>query len=135
MPDHPSPRGSARPRDAALGARRCPRGSLAFFLPEARQSTLSADGHPTRGGFLPPVDLPRRMWAGGRLDFLAPIPFGSGTAKHFRAEGNRRKKIHPPAGPHPARQVDGRQESSPGRMAVRAERRLASFGQEKEPMT
>ncbi|MDB5414058.1 MAG: acyl-CoA dehydrogenase, partial [Rubritepida sp.] len=33
---------------------------------------VGPDGHPKRGGFLPPVhDLPRRMWAGGRLDFLA----------------------------------------------------------------
>jgi len=32
-------------------------------------SELSQDGHPTRGGFLPPVPLPRRMWAGGELEF------------------------------------------------------------------
>jgi hydroxyacyl-ACP dehydratase HTD2-like protein with hotdog domain len=33
---------------------------------------VGPDGHPRRGGFLPPVhDLPRRMWAGGRLDFHA----------------------------------------------------------------
>ena len=33
-------------------------------------SGLGSDGHPERGGFLPPVhDLPRRMWAGGRLCF------------------------------------------------------------------
>ncbi len=36
---------------------------------------LGADGHPKRGGFLPAAeDLPRRMWAGGRLEFLAPLP-------------------------------------------------------------
>ena len=33
-------------------------------------SMLGPDGHPTRGGFLPPVPLPRRMWAGGELAFL-----------------------------------------------------------------
>jgi 3-methylfumaryl-CoA hydratase len=33
-------------------------------------SALSQDGHPTRGGFLPPVPLPRRMWAGGELEFF-----------------------------------------------------------------
>jgi 3-methylfumaryl-CoA hydratase len=38
-----------------------------YFLPVARQSGLGPDGHPQRGGFLPPVPLPRRMWAGGRL--------------------------------------------------------------------
>jgi len=38
-----------------------------YFLPHARHSELGPDGHPRRGGFLPPVPLPRRMWAGGRL--------------------------------------------------------------------
>jgi 3-methylfumaryl-CoA hydratase len=32
-----------------------------YFLPTARQSGLGPDGHPQRGGFLPPVPLPRRM--------------------------------------------------------------------------
>ncbi|MBS0638528.1 MAG: MaoC family dehydratase N-terminal domain-containing protein [Acetobacteraceae bacterium] len=40
-----------------------------YFLPTARQSMLGPDGHPARGGFLPPVPLPRRMWAGGRFNF------------------------------------------------------------------
>lgn len=44
------------------------------FLPDAPQSAIDRDGHPRRGGFLPPVDLPRRMWAGGRLEFHAPPP-------------------------------------------------------------
>ena len=38
-----------------------------YFLPHARQSEIGPDGHPQRGGFLPPAPLPRRMWAGGRL--------------------------------------------------------------------
>jgi len=38
-----------------------------YFLPHAPARILGADGHPQRGGFLPPVALPRRMWAGGRL--------------------------------------------------------------------
>ncbi|HEX7856466.1 MAG TPA: MaoC family dehydratase N-terminal domain-containing protein [Sphingobium sp.] len=37
---------------------------------------LGTDGHPARGGFLPPVPLPRRMWAGGRLKFLKPLLVG-----------------------------------------------------------
>ncbi len=37
---------------------------------------LGRDGHARRGGFLPPVDLPRRMWAGGRLGFAAPLRLG-----------------------------------------------------------
>lgn len=40
-----------------------------FFLPQAPQSQIGADGHPFRGGFLPPVPLPRRMWAGGRFQW------------------------------------------------------------------
>jgi 3-methylfumaryl-CoA hydratase len=39
------------------------------FLPDAAQATLGRDGHPRLGGFLPPLTLPRRMWAGGRLAF------------------------------------------------------------------
>lgn len=51
-----------------------PLGHWLYFLPEARESSLGPDGHPARGGFLPPVVLPRRMWAGGRVDFLSPVP-------------------------------------------------------------
>lgn len=47
-----------------------------FFLPRDRQYEIGPDGHPRRGGFLPPVPLPRRMWAGGRIDFLAPLQVG-----------------------------------------------------------
>ncbi|MEZ5807848.1 MAG: MaoC family dehydratase N-terminal domain-containing protein [Zhengella sp.] len=47
------------------------------FLPDTRQSGLGADGHPERGGFLPPVHhLPRRMWAGSRLTFPGDIRAG-----------------------------------------------------------
>lgn len=42
-----------------------------YFLPQHRQSELGPDGHARRGGFLPPVALPRRMWAGGRLVWLS----------------------------------------------------------------
>ncbi|MGP9810404.1 FAS1-like dehydratase domain-containing protein [Rhodopseudomonas sp. NSM] len=37
---------------------------------------LGPDGHPARGGFLPPVPLPRRMWAGGELTFIDPLKVG-----------------------------------------------------------
>ncbi|WP_199087324.1 MaoC family dehydratase N-terminal domain-containing protein [Bosea sp. ASV33] len=42
-------------------------------FPPQRQSLIGPDGHPVRGGFLPPVPLPRRMWAGGDVTFLRPI--------------------------------------------------------------
>ena len=48
-----------------------------YFLATAPQSEIGPDGHPHRGGFLPPVELPRRMWAGSQLEFLAPIAVGS----------------------------------------------------------
>ena len=47
-----------------------------FHAPIARHSGLGPDGHPARGGFMPPVPLPRRMFAGGRMTFLRPIGVG-----------------------------------------------------------
>ena len=52
-----------------------------YFLGHARQSDIDVDGHPHRGGFLPPIDLPRRMWAGGRLTFEADIPVGASITR------------------------------------------------------
>ncbi len=51
-----------------------------YFLPKQRQSEIGPDGHPKRGGFLPPVPLPRRMWAGGRLHWLSENPLLVGQA-------------------------------------------------------
>jgi 3-methylfumaryl-CoA hydratase len=47
-------------------------------------SQLSEDGHPTRGGFLPPVPLPRRMWAGGELEFLDALRVGDESKRASR---------------------------------------------------
>ncbi len=47
------------------------------FLPLHRLDHTNYDGHARLGDFLPPVPLPRRMWAGGRLDFLAPLRIGA----------------------------------------------------------
>jgi 3-methylfumaryl-CoA hydratase len=55
------------------------------FTPDAATAELSADGHPRLGDFLPPVQLSRRMWAGGSLEFLAPL--------HVGAEITRTSKI------------------------------------------
>jgi len=52
-----------------------------YFLPLSRQSQLGVDGHPRRGEFLPPVPLPRRMWAGSRIEFLQPIYVGQSIAR------------------------------------------------------
>ncbi len=58
-------------------------GHWLYFLPDARQSAIGDDGHPRRnnGGLLPPVPLPRRMWAGGRVEFLAPIAVGAALTR------------------------------------------------------
>lgn len=40
-----------------------------YFHPRVRQSEIGADGHPQKGGLLPPVPLPRRMWAGSQMRF------------------------------------------------------------------
>ncbi len=47
-----------------------------YFLQAAPMSSVGADGHPKRGGFLPPVPLERRMWAGGRCTFHRPVLIG-----------------------------------------------------------
>ena len=51
-----------------------------YFLPQHRQSEIGPDGHAKRGGFLPPVPLPRRMWAGGRLNWQPGNPLVVGDA-------------------------------------------------------
>ncbi|MCJ8518500.1 3-methylfumaryl-CoA hydratase [Pseudorhizobium tarimense] len=48
-----------------------------FFNPVARRSELGPDGHPRRGLFVPEIGLPRRMWAGGRLVYHAPLLVGA----------------------------------------------------------
>ena len=50
-----------------------PLGHWLYFLPRARQSQIDIDGHPLRGSFLPPITLPRRMWAGSRVAFRTSI--------------------------------------------------------------
>jgi 3-methylfumaryl-CoA hydratase len=55
-----------------------------YFLPLHRQSELGPDGHAKRGGFLPPVALPRRMWAGGRLSFERALRVGETATRSSR---------------------------------------------------
>ena len=47
-----------------------------YFLPLPMQSEIGPDGHPQRGGFMPPVPQPRRMWAGSDFEFHAPLCIG-----------------------------------------------------------
>ena len=57
----------------------------AFFVEGQPYARLGADGHPRRGGFLPPADDRNRMWAGGRLEFHLPLRVGR--------PGERRSRI------------------------------------------
>jgi 3-methylfumaryl-CoA hydratase len=52
-----------------------------YFLPMHAQSELGPDGHLRRGGFLPPVPLPRRMWAGSRIEFHEPLAIGEAALR------------------------------------------------------
>jgi 3-methylfumaryl-CoA hydratase len=52
--------------------------------PTAPMRAIGADGHPQRGGFLPAVALPRRMWAGGGLRLLDPLRVGDRVTRVSR---------------------------------------------------
>jgi len=51
------------------------------FLPIFKLSDAGYDGHAALGGFLPPVPLPRRMWAGSRFRFHHPLRIGQDLTK------------------------------------------------------
>jgi 3-methylfumaryl-CoA hydratase len=71
--------GAPQPGDAApFTAHWC------LAQPVYPMSELGPDGHPTRGGFLPPVPLPRRMWAGGELNFSEPLRVGDEMTRTSR---------------------------------------------------
>jgi len=57
-----------------------------YFLPLHRQSEIGPDGHARRGGFLPPVPLPRRMWAGSQLEFRSPLRVGDTVERTSRID-------------------------------------------------
>jgi 3-methylfumaryl-CoA hydratase len=66
-----------------------------YFLPLHRASELGDDGHARRGGFLPPVPLPRRMWAGSRFSFRAPLCVGDALVRRSTIEA-----VQPKSGRH-----------------------------------
>jgi 3-methylfumaryl-CoA hydratase len=63
-----------------------------YFLEGSPAKDLGRDGHPARGGFLPPVPLPNRLWAGGRVDFLRPVPLGALMHKRSQVRGVEHKQ-------------------------------------------
>jgi 3-methylfumaryl-CoA hydratase len=70
-----------------------------YFLPLVAISEIGEDGHPKRGGFLPPVSLERRMWASSRLEFHQDLLVGeqitktSEIAKITEKEGKAGKMV------------------------------------------
>lgn len=62
-----------------------------FFLDRHRASDLGPDGHGRRGGLLPPVPLPRRMWAGSRFEFHHPLRVGDQMTRETRVTDIKEK--------------------------------------------
>lgn len=63
-----------------------------YFLESSKQSELAQDGHPQRGDFLPPIDLPRRMWAGSRLNFIRPLLAGEAIQRRSTIQSIKLKQ-------------------------------------------
>ncbi len=63
-----------------------------YFWSLAPHATLGPDGHAVRGEFLPPVHLPRRMWAGGRFTFIKPLKLGSAATRQSKIADIQQKK-------------------------------------------
>jgi 3-methylfumaryl-CoA hydratase len=55
-----------------------------YFWTVAPAATLGPDGHPERGGLLPPIELPRRMWAGSRVTFRRALQVGAAATRRSR---------------------------------------------------
>lgn len=64
----------------------------ALFVNAVPHDEIGEDGHPRRGGFLPPADDRNRMWAGGRLEFLAPLRVGVPAARESRIAAIQEKE-------------------------------------------
>ena len=63
-----------------------------YFCQATRPGGLGRDGHPARGDFLPDLGLPRRMWAGGRLEWHAPLRLGVPATRESSIESVTRKQ-------------------------------------------
>jgi len=67
--------------DAREGAVLPPAWHWAFFNAVQPLAALGRDGHPKKGGFLPPTAQPRRMWAGSRLDWHGALRVGQAVER------------------------------------------------------
>ena len=86
--DWPTPAGAQRP---SAGTPLPLLWHWLYFLPVYPQSEIGADGHPQRGGFLPPVPLPRRMWAGSDFEFHEPLCVGDALSRTSTIVGVKEK--------------------------------------------
>ena len=80
--------GNAAP---AVGGALPPLWHWLYFLPHPKRSEIGPDGHAARGGFLPPIPLPRRMWAGGRLRWHDAIRVGDSIERVSRVASVSKK--------------------------------------------
>ena len=78
--------------DSRPGAALPPLAHWLYFLPLNRAGEIGADGHPKRGGFLPPVPQPRRMWAGSRFEFHEPLRVGDAVERRSLIESVTEKQ-------------------------------------------
>jgi 3-methylfumaryl-CoA hydratase len=74
------------PGQAVAGEPATPGVHWCLAPPIVQMEALGDDGHPRTGGFLPPVPLPRRMWAGGELVFLDSLQVGDVVTRDSRIE-------------------------------------------------
>ncbi|MCB9943781.1 MAG: MaoC family dehydratase N-terminal domain-containing protein [Geminicoccaceae bacterium] len=58
-----------------------------YGLEAVHARDTNRDGHRKRGSFLPPVPLPRRMWAGGRLQFEGDLLVGEEVTRRSAVRG------------------------------------------------
>lgn len=63
-----------------------------FFLPNTPANQIGPDGHALRGGFLPPVPLPRRMWAGGHLEWHQALRVGDAVQRTSTVQSVQHKR-------------------------------------------
>jgi 3-methylfumaryl-CoA hydratase len=76
-----------QPPDIAVGEKLPPLWHWLYFPEIVPLAQTGLDGHPKRGDFLPPVALPRRMWAGGQISFLSDLRFGETVRRRSKIVG------------------------------------------------
>ncbi len=69
-----------------------PLGHWCLCAPAVPTSELGDDGHPHRGGFLPPVELPQRMWAGGKVEWFDELRVGDEVRRVSTVSDVREKR-------------------------------------------